>query len=549
MSEQPLKRGKTLEATRERTKEYASAEFKARTSAADTSVMVVPPRTKSPASLALAFAEFAAASFVLLIAPYYSIVSSPAMIDPDIWWHIGVGDWIVANASLPRVGILSQHLERSWVAYSWGFDVMVSTVHRVQGLPGIIGFLICFQILISLAFLLVVHRFARSPLWTCLIAATTIYASYVNPLRPVLSTLLLFTLELFVIFEAERRADDKLLAWLAPIFVLWANLHLQFVYGLFVLVLYAAARVATFVWNRSVKGDAADRPPVMVLTVLGACMLCSCIGPNGILPFKVALDYAADLRAFQVIQELNAINFRRPEHFAQLLLLMIACFVVGRSPRIDLFRPLLLIATAVVSFRAMRDSWFVSMASGVVIAEAIGGSALQAAANLRPKPVVRPAIQYALAATLALGVSFQLASHEGITTSALGAVIDRNYPLRATEFIERAALKGPMYNDFNWGGFLILRLPEYPVSIDPRADLYDPALFTQSLRTANASPGWQQDPDVARANFILIQRWFPLATALAGDTRFRLAYQDHIAAVFVRVSDAVGTTLPHDHRR
>ena len=512
--------------------------------------MVVPPRTKSPASLALVVAEFAAASFVLFIAPYYSIIASPAMIDPDIWWHIGVGDWIVANGSLPRVGILSQHLERSWVAYSWGFDVMVSTVHRMQGLPGIVGFLICFQVLISLVFLIVVRRFAASLWWTCAIAGATIYASYVNPLRPVLSTLLFFTLELFVIFEAERRGHDKMLWWLAPIFMLWANLHIQFVYGLFVLVLYVAARVATFVWKRGREGFSAqscENPsrPLFVLAVLAACMLCSCIGPNGMLPFRVALDYAADLRAFQVIQELRAINFRRPEHFVQLVLLMVACFVLGRSPRFDLFRPLLLIATAVVSFRAMRDSWYVSMVSGIVIADAVGSGVLQSVADLRPKLAVRPAIQYGLAAALALGVSFQLARNEGMTPPALAAVIDRNYPLRAAEFIERAALKGPMYNDFNWGGFLILRLPGYPVSIDPRADLYDPALFTQSLRTANASPGWQQDPDVARANFILIQKWFPLATALASDTRFRLAYQDHIASVFVRVSE----TQPPLHSR
>ena len=512
--------------------------------AADTSVMVVPPRTKSPASLALLFAEFAAAGFVLLIAPYYSIVSSPAMIDPDIWWHIGVGDWIVSNGSVPRVGILSQHLERPWVAYSWGFDVMVSTVHRLQGLPGLVGFLICFQIVISLALLLVVRRFTKSPWWTCVIAGATIYASYVNPLRPVLSTLLLFTLELFVIFEAERRADDKLLAWLAPIFFLWGNLHIQFVYGLFVVVLYASARVATFVWKR---GENPFRP-LFVIAVLGGCLLCACVGPNGILPFKVALDYAADLRAFQVIQELHAINFRRPEHFVQLLLLMVACFVAGRSPRAGLFRPLLLVASAIVSFRAMRDSWFVSMVSGIVIADAVGTAMAQAAADVRATPVVRPAVHYALAAALALGVSFQLARHEGMTASELAEVIDRNYPLRAAEFIERAALKGPMYNDFNWGGFLILRLPEYPVSIDPRADLYDPALFTQSLKTANATPGWQQDPDVARANFIVIQRWFPLATALAGDPRFHLAYQDHIASVFVRANGAPDATLPHGHQ-
>jgi hypothetical protein len=254
------------------------------------------------------------------------------------------------------------------------------------------------------------------------------------------------------------------------------------------------------------------------------------------LPFTVAFDYAADLPQYQVIQELSAIDFRRPEHFAQLLLLMFACFVVGRSPGGDLFRPLLLIVTAMVSFRAMRDSWFVSMASGLVIAEAVGRSVAHATVRGGVTPAVRPAVQYALAAMLALGVSYGLARREGISVTALATVIDRTYPLRATEFIERANLKGPLYNDFNWGGFLILRLPGYPVSMDPRADLYDTGLFAQSLKTANAAAGWQQDPDIVRANFILIQRWFPLAAALSNDTQFRLVYQDHIAAIFVRVS-------------
>jgi hypothetical protein len=511
--------------------------------------MVVRSGTKSPASLALTFVEFAAVCFTLTIASYYSIGSSPAMVDPDIWWHIGVGDWITANGSLPRVGILSQHVERPWVAYSWGFDLVVSAVHRLHGLPGIIGLLIGLQVLISFLFLLVVRNLAKFPWWSCLIAAASIYAFYVNPLRPVLFTLLFFTLELFIIFEAERKGDDRMLFWLAPVFLLWANFHIQFVYGLLVLGLYVVARVATFARTRSAAGDTVTRSPTIALAVLAASVLCSCIGPNGILPFTVALDYAADLPQYQVIQELGAINFRRPEHFAQLLLLMVACFAVGRSPRDDIFRPLLLIVTAVVSFRAMRDSWFVSMASGVVIAEALGRSVVHVAASADSKPVVRPAIQYAIAAILALGVSYEVARREGISMPALATVIDRHYPLRATEFIERAKLKGPMYNDFNWGGFLILRLPDYPVSIDPRADLYDTALFAQSLKTANAAPGWQQDPDVVRANFILIQRWFPLAAALANDTRFRLVYQDHIAAVFERVSQATGVTLAPDGRR
>ncbi len=484
--------------------------------------------------------ELAAATFALVIAAFYSIQSQAAVIDPDIWWHISVGDWIIENRSVPRTGILSQHLERSWVAYSWGFDLLVATIHRFWGLPGLIGLLIGFQVLLSFVFLLVMRSMARTPAWAWLIACSSIFAFYINPLRPGLFTLLFFTLQLFVIFQAERRRDDKLLLWLAPLFVLWANTHIQFMYGLFVLGLYGMARLARMApggFLGVIRADRVPEPfPARCVGALAAAAACSAIGPNGVLPHIVAMEYATQIGQYQVIQELGALNFRRPEHFVQLWLLMAACIAAGRSRRADLFRVLLLVISAAVSFRAMRDSWFVSMAAAFVLAEVVGDT--RAAAGERDSPpAVRPAVLYALAAVLALGVAFTLARRQGMSTPELASVIDRVYPLRATEFIKQAGLTGRMYNDFNWGGFLTYRLPQHPVSIDPRADLYDGELFAQSLRTANAAPGWEKDPDVARADFVLIQRWFQLARALANDRRFRLVYEDHVASVFVREAD------------
>jgi hypothetical protein len=62
---------------------------------------------------------------------------------------------------------------------------------------------------------------------------------------------------------------------------------------------------------------------------------------------------------------------------------------------------------------------------------------------------------------------------------------------------------------------------------------YGDELTTRSLDTVNAT-GWQDDPDLARANFVLLERSARLATALEGDPRFRVAYKDHLAVVFVR---------------
>src|SRR5579885_3688549 len=60
------------------------------------------------------------------------------VIDPDIWWHLKVGDWIVEHFALPHTGILSRTAAaRPWVAYSWGYEVIVSRAYAWFGLVGI----------------------------------------------------------------------------------------------------------------------------------------------------------------------------------------------------------------------------------------------------------------------------------------------------------------------------------------------------------------------------------------------------------------------------
>jgi hypothetical protein len=476
--------------------------------------------------------QWAAATLALLIAPFYSIRTWASVVDPDIWWHIRTGDWIFEHHAVPRFAIFSQHLERPWIAYSWLFDVLVSAVQHRFGLPGIPAFLICLQVLLSLIFLLAIRHFARSFWWSWLIGMLCIYSFYVNPLRSLQFSLLFFIIELCLIFEAERKGDDRLLFWAAPLFCLWANFHIQFTYGLFILGLYVGTRIISELGKKWLPGDARETSVGKLLAILIAAIVGSCIGPNWVHPYEVIFYYVAHSGQFQIVQEMLAMNFRRPEHYAELLLLIAACYVLGFSRRRDLFRPLLLLVTAAVSFRSLRDAWFVSIAAGFVLAEAVG-QAYSQAAEPRSEGRTRRALQYAVAVAVALCVSFGLAKHQGVTTQGLISVIDRVYPIRATEFVRDSHLLGPMYNSFNWGGFLIFNLREQPVSIDSRGNAYDDELITRSVNTTNAID-WQKDPDLSRANFVLIERSAPLAAALEGDPRFRLAYKDHLAEVFVR---------------
>ena len=59
------------------------------------------------------------------------------VIDKDIWWHLKVGDWIVEHLAVPHTGILSRTAaSRPWMAYSWGYEVLMSWAYRWFGIPG-----------------------------------------------------------------------------------------------------------------------------------------------------------------------------------------------------------------------------------------------------------------------------------------------------------------------------------------------------------------------------------------------------------------------------
>jgi hypothetical protein len=492
--------------------------------------------------IALRILQFAAAAAALFIAPHFAIWSRAFDRDPDIWWHIRVGDWIVQHHGVPRFGIFSQHIDRPWVAYSWCFDLLVSGIHSIFGLPGIPGLLICLEVLISLVFLLGVVRTAGSFWWGWVIASAAITAFYVDPLRPVLLTLIFYTLELLLIFEAERERDDKLLYWLAPLFLFWANCHIQFVYGIAVLALYVGARIVSLFFARP-QGENSSSRPASVRKLLGIFALAvvgSCIGPNWALPYKVALLYTGQTFVYQVVAEMHAMDFRTPESYIELLLLMVACFAAGQSRRRDLFRPALLLVTAVVSFRSLRDMWFCAIASAFIIAEAVRERARPTLAA--PQPVNEPGhendptwepLGYAASTVVALALAFAYAARHDISARAIATDIDHVFPLRAAEFVANSRLEGPMYNSFNWGGFLIFDLPDQPVSTDPRTDLYGNDGVRRSLSTTEGID-WRSDPDLQRANFVIIERNFPLAAALAKDPDYRLVYQDELAMVFVR---------------
>jgi hypothetical protein len=502
------------------------------------------------------------------------------VLDSDIWWHLKVGDWIIAHTAVPHTGILSRTAANlPWVAYSWGYEVMLSRAYAWFGLIGlgIFGTLLTLALACSIYWMLLrlSGRFWIAWLLTCVVSWSFLFNG--TP-RPFFFSIAFFAITLTLLFEANRSGRHHALYWLPALFFVWANIHIQFIYGLFLIGLFVGIKileyaVRAFVLNSWGIGDSmlpAERVPALrseeplrdlgkLIAVFAACVLVTLLGPYTYHPYLVVLEYSKARFTYSVIIELQPLAFRHYSQFLELFLAAAGFFAIGceartragtnchpanARPRIDLFKLALLAVGTIVAFRTMRDAWFICLPAAACIAEAFRAHTEAHSPDAAAEPS-QPGVQgdpattwperLGIAAVTAICLAL-IANAVDFNERGLDRAISAGYPVNAINFLRRHPVPGPLYNNLNWGGFLMWYMPNDPVAIDGRNDLYGDDLDMLFFNSQNAEDSYKTDPYLDRAGVVLLDSKLPLATVLTIDPRFRLIYHDDIATVFARNS-------------
>jgi hypothetical protein len=166
----------------------------------------------------------------------------------------------------------------------------------------------------------------------------------------------------------------------------------------------------------------------------------------------------------------------------------------------------------------------VVIAASATLASGLTGNAEN---RLRMKAIYAPLV--AVATGLAVLFGFRVLH---VDNARLRARLAEDMPVRAVEVVKAKGWSGPLYNDFNWGGYLIWALRQ-PVSIDGRTNTYGDERLNRSYATWNAQPGWASDPDLQSAKLVIGPTNAPLTQVLRMDPRFEVAYEDKLAVVFI----------------
>jgi hypothetical protein len=215
-------------------------------------------------------------------------------------------------------------------------------------------------------------------------------------------------------------------------------------------------------------------------------------------------------------------------------LLVASVVLLGRSwRRFDAVDVLPLVATAALALQFVRSVPFFAIVAAPVVAER--GSAWWCA---RRPDLPAPALTATDHRKLRQAVALVVLAVVITTPFRIGGprVAEERaalFPEAATDWLNANRPPGELFNEFDWGGYLILHAPDYRVSIDGRTDVYGDYLDT-AMATVAAEPGWEDELDREGIGTVLIHTGIALDGALAEDTDWDRAYRDDLATIYVR---------------
>jgi hypothetical protein len=387
--------------------------------------------------------------------------------DPDIWWHLASGRYIIQNGIIPRVDVFSLAARgSSWVNTYWLQEAWVYILLKVGGFRALT--LMNAVAVASLVFMIGCSEPAGNLSWAArLWGMVWIFLAgqprgYGWGEKASLVTFGLLGLLFHTLRLREGPAQKRWMAVWPCLFMLWANLHRGFMLGLLIL--------GAYVLEKGIATPEKRRLPILWWV---ACALATLANPWG---YRVYGMGWKDVR----LSPANVTGWAHTPFFhLELFWLTLIIFwgivlrPIGRRPAPGLgfvFTSLLLSGLSIryASFYRYFIAWSVPWLM----------TTFNARTRLLEKTRMLPWILVVVAAT-----SLHLRPAFGIN--------ERIFPVKAVEFLKANALRQPFFHEYELGGYYLWALEgQPPVLIDgryPAVEGYQ-TLWPQMQRAIQGTP-------------------------------------------------------------
>jgi hypothetical protein len=446
--------------------------------------------------------------------------------DPDIYWHIATGKWMLTERAFPREDIFSHTVHgRPWVNMEWLAQVILSWTYDWLGWRGLV---LLSGLVTALTFALLYVLLALELRATVALGAAAVsflFASLHFPTRPHLLTLPIIVV--WTAFLARASEEDRRPSlWLLPLMVLWANLHGGFTLGLLL--------AGGFGLEATIAARPSDRRRVAVgwLIFWAGALLAGCLTPYGYhsLLQTLHLLHGDLLRQIAEFRPMNPYT----EFNQEVILLCLVAMSLLFGVKIGITRVAMLVGLLHFALQHVRGLAIFALVLPFIVAHPLQ----QQFEFLRPSADPFPLFggrRFRLATIIALSVAL-------VSVGLLGTIYATLRPTDAPakDFTPAAAVdyalqvKGPVLNDYDFGGYLIFR--GVPTFIDGRMWPFG-IEFARGYSAAialGAGDKLEQLADAYKVTWTLLRTGSAPALHLDHSPGWQRIYADDVAVVHVR---------------
>ncbi|HEY4511732.1 MAG TPA: hypothetical protein VJH55_02745 [Candidatus Paceibacterota bacterium] len=429
--------------------------------------------------------------FLLLMLYTLFLAHSINMVPSDIGRHIKNGELFLTEWKIPDVNRYSYtEPEFPVINHHWGSGALFFLITKMGGLTGLHLFFIILSLATFLLFFKISLRFVTIPIASIVALFSIPLLAERTEIRPEAFSYLLVGIFLWILFRKKQY-------WLLPILtIFWVNLHIYFVLG--------AALTGAFLVEALLQKKTESK---RLAIALGSVIIAAGVNPFGIqgaiAPLTIFKNYGYKLAENQSIWFMQKLthdpNFLifKIIFVAIIILFFAACWQRRKLPSIAIL--LIALGISMLTWFAIRNLALFGLVALPTAASLI--------AAVFPH-ILKKTTDWCIAALCVVGIAFIVVWGSGLERYfpfwAMRGVGVPQENARSVVFFREHNLSGPIFNNYDIGGYLIYHLyPQERTFVDNRPEAYSVPFFKERyIPMQENEEVWRKEDERYRFNVI-----------------------------------------------
>jgi len=452
--------------------------------------------------------------------------------DPDMWWHLKMGEIVWTTHTIPVTDIFSFTTNHhAWIPHEWLSQTFLYLAYKWGGFSGLMLWLCVFTTALFVAAYLLCSLYSGNAKVGFLGALVVfVFATVGISIRPQLLGYLLLLIELTLIHLGRTRNPGWF--WcLPPLFALWVNCHGSFFLGIVLAGVFFFSSFFQLQTGGLIAEKWEPQRRKFFLIAMALSLAALFLNPVGLKLILYPLDTLIHQPiGLSFVQEWQPLQLSSPRGI--FLMAVLACIfltVIARRAELRLEELLLLATGTWLAGSHDRMLFVFGILAAPVLSRVLSTS--WEGYDAETDRIWPNAVGISLSLLVAI---WAFPSRQSLIQKT-----EEISPVKAVAFIKAHHLQGPMLNDYGEGGYLIWAMPEHPVFVDGRGDVFE---WTGVLEEFGQWAILQTDPNILLdkygIQFCLLNPDSAIAHVLPLLHNWKFVYSDNNSVLFVRVSSA-----------